>query len=135
MRGNAVARASEDQFAELVANLDAAEPLYDRTNNRLRIPEADEAFHVALVRLSRDAELEQMLANITGCIRYVRMIGLKIHDSAQGRTAAYRVILAGMIARDLKASSSALRCHIETRKKDATHSVRDAFSHIYVQAG
>jgi len=58
------------------------------------------------------------------------MIGLKSHDSAQGRIEAHRVI-----ARDLKANLSALRCYMETRKQNATHSVRDAFFHIYVQAG
>ena len=34
---NAVACASEDQLAEFVAKLDAAEPLYHQTNNRLRL--------------------------------------------------------------------------------------------------
>nr|WP_227285197.1 GntR family transcriptional regulator [Boseongicola sp. H5] len=132
---HAVNRASPAAIAQLADDLDRAEPLYERTTDRLALLEMDEAFHMALVRLSGNAELERMLENINGRIRYVRMMGLKMEDGRPGRMGAHRTILGALIARDQDLLLAELRAHIEMRKEDATQAVRDAFSHIYVQAG
>lgn len=131
---HAIARASDAAIAAIAEELDQTELLYDQTADRLRLLEMDEAFHMALVRLSGNREFENMLANINGRIRYVRMIGLKMTDRAPGRMDAHRVILRALQARDTGAALSALRSHIELRQEDATQAVRDAFSQIYVRA-
>lgn len=131
---HSISRASEADIVELIEDLDADEPLYERTTDRLKLLEMDESFHLALVRLSGNAELERMLENINGRIRYVRMIGLKLEAGTPGRMMAHRVILRAFYDRDRNAALSALRDHIEMRKEDATQAVKDAFSEIYVRA-
>jgi len=135
-----IRRASDAAIAALLAELDATEPHYDRCTDRIGLLEMDEAFHMALLRLSGNAELERMLDNINGRIRYVRMIGLNMArptDAAgrKSRMKAHRDILLALGARDADTALAELRGHIELRREDATQAVRDAFSHIYVQAG
>lgn len=132
---HAITRASDADIAQIAADLDAAEPRYEETTDRLKLLEMDEAFHLALLRLSGNAELERMLVNINGRIRYVRMIGLKMEGGVPGRMMAHRGILDALAARDLDAALAALRSHIELRREDAVQAVRDAFSEIYVRAG
>ena len=90
---------------------------------------------MALTRLSRNAELANMLDNINGRIRYVRMIGLNMERGAASRMSAHRAILDALADRDEPRALATLRAHIALRKEDATRAVREAFSHIYVQAG
>jgi len=131
---HSVARADTADIQTVLADLDASEPLYEHTTDRLELLEMDEAFHLAMVRLSGNAELERMLININGRIRYVRMIGLNLSGGRPGRMTAHRLILQALVDRDLDAGLSVLRDHIELRKEDATQAVRDAFSQIYVRA-
>lgn len=128
---HAVNRASDADIAALLAQLDAA----DQDADRLALLEMDEAFHIGLTRLSGNAELERLLSNINGRIRYVRMIGVNAHDGVPAQLAAHRSILEAVHARELEGALAALRGHIELRKEDATQAVRDAFSEIYVRAG
>lgn len=133
----AIQRADTDDIAAISSQLDASEPLYEETTDRLTLLDMDEAFHLALVRLSKNAELERMLININGRIRYVRMIGLKMtrnDTGSKGRMMAHRTILDALADGDADAALTALRSHIELRKEDATQAVRDAFSQIYVRA-
>lgn len=134
----AYGRADPVDLAEIAAELDASEALYEETTDRLTLLELDEAFHLSLVRLSGNEELQRMLININGRIRYVRMIGLNMTRSdgtTTGRMRAHRTILNALAAQDLDGALKALRGHIEMRKEDATQAVRDAFSQIYVRAG
>ncbi|MEJ6390172.1 GntR family transcriptional regulator [Gymnodinialimonas ulvae] len=131
-------RASAADIAAIAAQLDTIEPLYEETTDRLTLLNMDEDFHLALVRLSRNAELERMLVNINGRIRYVRMIGLKMtrqQGATTGRMKAHRAILDALRDGDLDAALTALRDHIAMRKEDAAQAVRNAFSQIYVRAG
>lgn len=128
---HAIDRASDADVVTLSAQLDGADPDADR----LALLEMDEAFHIALTRLSGNAELERLLANINGRIRYVRMIGLNAGGGVAAQLAAHRGILQAVQARDAEAAQAALRSHIELRKEDATQAVREAFSEIYVRAG
>lgn len=128
---HAIARATD---ADILA-LSVGRKNTDDEAGRLALLEMDEAFHLALTRLSGNAELERLLSNINGRIRYVRMIGLNAGDGVAAQTAAHQTILAAIQARDLDGALTALRAHIELRKEDATQAVRDAFSEIYVRAG
>ncbi|WP_461427425.1 GntR family transcriptional regulator [Gymnodinialimonas sp.] len=125
----ALTRATDAEIDALVASLTTNEPA-----GRLELLEMDEAFHIALTQLSGNAELEQMLANINGRIRYVRMIGLNAGGGVDAQIAAHREIAQALRARDGDAALTSLRAHIELRKEDATQAVRDAFSEIYVRA-
>lgn len=124
-------RASDADITALARQLDRV----DRDADRLALLELDEAFHIGLTRLSGNAELERLLANINGRIRYVRMIGLNAGDGVAAQLDAHRDIMRAVQARDLDLAQRALRGHIELRKEDATQAVRDAFSEIYVAAG
>lgn len=126
----AVKRASDPDIAALCAQLE--EP--GATADRLALLQMDEAFHIALARLSGNAELERLLSNINGRIRYVRMIGLNAGGGVSAQLSAHRSILQAVQARDVEAAVASLRAHIELRKEDATQAVRDAFSEIYVAA-
>ena len=130
----AIARATDTDISALKADLDRSEPLYETATDRIALLEMDEAFHMALTRMSHNAELANMLTNINGRIRYVRMIGLDMDRSEPRRMTAHRAILDALAARDQARALYTLRAHIELRKEDATRAVRDAFSHIYVQA-
>ena len=127
----ALKRGSDADITALLAQLDQA----DSDANRLDLLEMDEAFHLSLVRLSGNAELERMLANVNGRIRYVRMIGLNASDGVTAQVEAHRQIVCALQARDGATAEAALRDHIEMRKEDATQAVRNAFSEIYVRAG
>lgn len=128
---HAIKRASDADIATLSASLQSA----NHEADRLALLELDEAFHLALTRLSGNAELERLLININGRIRYVRMIGLNARDGVAAQLAAHQAILNAVQARDLDRALAALRAHIELRKEDATQAVRDAFSEIYVRVG
>ncbi|WP_420394999.1 GntR family transcriptional regulator [Nioella sp.] len=131
----AISRAPDADIRALKDELDRTEPLYETATDRIALLEMDEAFHMALTRLSRNAELTNMLDNINGRIRYVRMIGLNMARSDARRLSAHRAILDALTDRDEARALATLRAHIELRKEDATRAVREAFSHIYVQAG
>ena len=133
-----LARASDDAIAEVGRGLDATEPLYATTTDHIRLLEMDEAFHMALVALSGNAELVRMLDNINGRIRYVRMMGLSMLRADQDghrRMAAHREVLQALADRNEAHALTVLRGHIGMRREDAIQAVRNAFSHIYVQAG
>lgn len=131
---HAVRRASDADISALLAQLDRGDH-GGQGADRLELLDMDEAFHLALTRLSGNAELERLLVNINGRIRYVRMIGLKAGDGARAQVEAHGKIVRALQTRDANAAQDALRSHIEMRKDDATQAVRDAFSEIYVRAG
>jgi DNA-binding GntR family transcriptional regulator len=131
----ALARAPDADIRALRDELDRSEPLYNNATDRIALLDMDEAFHMALARLSGNAELVGMLDNINGRIRYVRMIGLNMERGEASRMSAHRAILDALAERDERRALATLRAHISLRKEDATRAVREAFSHIYVQAG
>ncbi len=132
----AMQRTEAADIAGVLEELDASEPIYERTSDRLTRLEMDEDFHMSLIRLARNAELERMLSNINGRIRYVRMIGLNMgpDGGSSSRMTEHRDILEAMWAGHADHALAALRAHIEMRKEDATEAVRNAFSQIYVRA-
>ena len=70
-------RAADREIAELGAYLEQTEAEYEKADDpdeRLRM---DETFHMRLVRLSGNSELERSLRSLNDRIRYIRLIDLK----------------------------------------------------------
>lgn len=130
-------RASEAEIAAFSDALDRMEPDYQSATDLVELLALDERFHILLVQLSGNAELQRMLKNLNGRIRYIRLIDLKrmrdqADSTAPGDVSAHRQVLAGLAARDVVAATGALRSHIEKRREEATEAVRIAFSQLYV---
>lgn len=133
----ACARASDDDIAGFADYLDRMEPDYESATELEELLALDESFHTRMVQLSGNSELERMLKNLNGRIRYIRLIDLKrMRDQAEGRApgdvSAHRRVLEALSARNATAAAEALRSHIEKRREEATEAVRIAFSQLYV---
>lgn len=133
----ACARASDADIAALSDYLDRMEPDYQTVTELEELLALDESFHTRLVQLSGNHELQRMLKNLNGRIRYIRLIDLRrMRDQAKGcapgDVSAHRRVLEGLVARDAQAATEALRNHIEKRREQATEAVRIAFSQLYV---
>ncbi|MFC4213616.1 GntR family transcriptional regulator [Pseudophaeobacter arcticus] len=130
-------RAPEQDISAFSDYLDRMEPDYESATDLEELLALDESFHNRLVQLSGNSELQRMLKNLNGRIRYIRLIDLKrMRDQAEGRppgdVSAHRQVLQGLAARDVEAATKALRGHIEKRREEATEAVRIAFSQLYV---
>ena len=135
----AVARAEDAEIEALCAYLDQIEPVYESCDDLSKLLEMDEEFHHRLAELAGNAELINMLDNINGRIRYVRLINLEILRSAPkdsaGQLSAHRQILKAVASRDEDAAIKAIRGHIERRREETAEAVRIAFSKLYVPEG
>ena len=130
-------RAEDSEIAELAAYLEQTEVAYEGADNPVEQLKMDETFHMRLVLLSGNGELERALRSLNDRIRYIRLIDLKrMRDKASARVpgelSAHSRILLGLAGRDAQAAEAAMRGHIEKRKEAATEAVRIAFSQLYV---
>jgi len=130
-------RAEDQDIADLSDFLQQMEPAYEAATDPAIQLEMDESFHMRLVRLSANSELERALKNLNDRIRYIRLIDLKqLRDKlgarVPGELSAHRRILLGLAGRDAAAAEAAMRGHIEKRREAATEAVRIAFSQLYV---
>lgn len=130
-------RASDADIAAVSDYLDGMEPGYQTATELEELLALDESFHTRLVQLSGNNELQRMLKNLNGRIRYIRLIDLKrMRDQADGRApgdvSAHRRVLEALATRNAAAAVEALRSHIEKRREEATEAVRIAFSQLYV---
>ena len=135
----AVDRASDADIAILGAYLDKTERLYERCEDIAKLLEMDEKFHCRLVSLASNTELSNMLDNINGRIRYVRLINLELLRAAPKNNArqlsAHRRIIEAIAKRDEAGAIAAIRGHIERRREQTAEAVRLAFSKLYVPEG
>ena len=130
-------RAKDDEIAALSGYLEQTEPDYDSCTDSAEQLAMDEEFHMRLVRLSGNGELERMLRSLNDRIRYIRLIDLKrMRGNAKARVpgelSVHSRILLGLAGRDAAAAEAALRGHIEKRREAATEAVQIAFSQLYV---
>lgn len=133
----ASSRASDVDIAGFADYLNRMEPDYQSATELEELLSLDESFHTRLVQLSGNSELERMLKNLNGRIRYIRLIDLKrMRDQADGQApgdvSAHRKVLDALRSRNVSAAVEALRSHIEKRREEATEAVRIAFSQLYV---
>jgi DNA-binding GntR family transcriptional regulator len=126
----AVERADDAEIAALGAFLREIEGEYRGDSPARVLVELDEAFHMRLVRLSRNRELERILANLNGRSRFVRWLDM---EERRGVTPADHLrIVEAMAARDADLAAARMRDHIGRRREEATEAARVAFSRLYV---
>lgn len=123
------------QAAELdgiYATLEHTSRDYATCADPVRLLAIDEAFHISLVRLSGNPELERMLGNVYDKIRFVRTADLRLLR-AKGRISEknHKTIVDLVSAGDALKASDAMRRHIEKRARYATEAVRHAFADLY----
>ena len=134
----AVARASDDDIAKLLQSLDHYEPLYHQGTDATELLQMDEAFHEQLVGLSGNQEFIQLLSNLNGRIRFVRLMDLERMRNSSTETntnlvrlADHRTIVEALESRNLEDALDAMRNHIQLRLEQATLAVRDAYAQLY----
>ncbi len=126
----AVSRATDDEIAEVITFLRETETAYSSASSSQHLVELDEAFHLRVVRMAKNHELERILANVNARIRYVRWIDM---NERRGITPAAHVRIAeALAARDETLAVKELRDHIGKRSEEATEAVRTAYSQLYV---
>ena len=126
----AVERASDAELTGLKNHLDEIATKYVSTSSAREIVELDEAFHLRIAELSKNAELVRALANINEQIRYVRWISMR--SKIDITESVHEEIINAMLARDVATSVARMRAHIEKSTDEAKETVRTAYSQIYV---
>ncbi|MEM7300713.1 MAG: GntR family transcriptional regulator [Pseudomonadota bacterium] len=90
----------------------------------------DEEFHLRVMRLSGNRELERQLENANARTRFIRWLDMERRwDVTPDHHLA---ILEQIEARDASSAASLMRDHISRRREDAVQTVREAYSRIYV---
>jgi len=90
----------------------------------------DEAFHLALARLSDNHELVRQLIAINERIRFIRWIDMGTRATrTKGEHAA---ILTAVEARDAATASARMTAHITKRMDQIVAAVREGYSSIYM---
>ncbi|MBL4767796.1 MAG: GntR family transcriptional regulator [Rhodobacteraceae bacterium] len=126
----AIHKATDAEILKIESFLDDTQSSYSKTSSFETLVELDEEFHMQLLRLSDNDELERILGNLNAKIRYVRRI--EIGDQPTITEAAHRRILAAIKIRDETKAVFELRGHISRRREDANSAVQRAFSKLYV---
>ena len=90
----------------------------------------DEAFHIALARLSGNAELVRQLIAINERIRFIRWIdmGRRVMETKGEHTA----IMDAVEARDADTAADLMSAHITKRMDQIVSAVREGYSSIYM---
>jgi DNA-binding GntR family transcriptional regulator len=88
----------------------------------------DEAFHMRLAALSHNAELQRILSNINGRIRFVRCIYM---ENRKIKNAEHLAILDLIESGDADAADRLVRKHIERRREEINAAVREGLFRLY----
>jgi len=125
-------RASDAELQDFIRELESNVADSNATGPAVFL-EQDEAFHIGIARLSKNAELLRMLENLNQRVRYIRLIYLQgRRPPASVIPPAHRQVLDALLARDVDTAAMAMRKHIERRREDAADAVRIAYSQLYV---
>lgn len=129
----AITRATDAEVAEVMAFLEDTEAIYSSSSSARELVRLDEAFHLRIVRLAKNHELERILENIGARIRYVRWIDMS--ERRMVTPAEHVRIVKALANRDEGAAVGALRSHIGKRSEEAKEAVKIAYSQLYVPDG
>ncbi len=88
----------------------------------------DETFHMRLAALSHNVELQRILSNINGRIRFVRCIHMEDRDI---RNDEHLAILDLIESGDADAADQLVRKHIERRREEINAAVREGLFRLY----
>ena len=123
-------RATDCDIAAIHAFLLEIEPVYQGDAEIRTLVELDEEFHMRVIRLSANAELERILSNLNARSRYVRWIDMETRRSIT--PAAHMQIVEALEIRDADKSAARMREHISRRQEEAMEAAQRAFSRLYV---
>lgn len=126
----AVERVSEAAIDELEAFISQTGPeAGDRTTDEL--VELDEIFHERLLALSGNQEMLEVLRNVNARIQFVRWYDM---DRAQRPKTQgdHRQILVSLRQRDVNTCVEVLERHIDRRREQIVHAIRDRLAQIYL---
>lgn len=128
----AVDRASDADLATITDFLRQSEARYTEGADPRVLVELDEEFHMRLVRLAGNRELERLLANLNARSRFVRWIDMD--DRRSVTPSDHLRIVAAIASRNPDTARTEMRRHIHRRREEATEAARKAFARIYVQS-
>jgi DNA-binding GntR family transcriptional regulator len=128
----ALERATDEEIAEATAFLEESRKVPADTPVE-RLVELDEAFHLRIADMARNAELKRILVNLNERIRFIRWIDMENvgRDSTQKE---HRAILKALKARDAAASDRLLRRHIVLRREQVVEAIQRGLARIYLGA-
>jgi len=127
----AVARASEADIDALCAFLEQTTPGSGSLSTP-ELAELDEAFHLRLLAMSGNAEMQQVLRNINARIRFVRWIDIDLGDKRHGVPTDHHAIAAALKARDAGQCAALLEKHINRRQEQISAFIKEAYAKIYM---
>jgi DNA-binding GntR family transcriptional regulator len=96
------------------------------------IVKADEAFHLALARGSRNPELLRLLGELNGRIRFIRTVAMERPRFRDGAFIDHHQIIDSIEARDANAAADLMTRHIRLTLDDVTVLVREMVVRIYL---
>jgi DNA-binding GntR family transcriptional regulator len=99
------------------------------------IVEADEAFHLALARGTRNQELVRLLGEMNGRIRFVRTVAMETPTFRDGAFVEHDAIIDAIAARDMAGAEDLMARHIRLTLDDVTVLVREMVVRIYLGEG
>jgi DNA-binding GntR family transcriptional regulator len=96
---------------------------------------ADEAFHLALARGSRNMELVRLLGDLNARIRFIRTVAMERPRFRDGSIVDHNKIIAAIEVRNADAAADLMTRHIRLTLDDVTALVRDMVVRIYLGEG
>jgi DNA-binding GntR family transcriptional regulator len=126
----ALARATPDQLAEAQAFLAGSKSVPAATPVR-ELVALDEAFHLRIADMARNAELRRMLANLNERIRFVRWLDMEAvgRDSTQRE---HQALLHALERRDGAAAQHCLGDHIALRREQVVDAITRGLARIWL---
>jgi DNA-binding GntR family transcriptional regulator len=126
----ALERATDEEIGEATSFLEESRKVPADTPVE-RLVELDEAFHLRIADMARNAELKRILVNLNERIRFIRWIDMENvgRDSTQKE---HRAILKALKARDAAAGDRLLRRHIVLRRDQVVQAIQRGLARIYL---
>lgn len=91
----------------------------------------DEAFHIAIARMSGNAVLAQQLQRINERLRYIRWVSITLELAQKSKT-EHHAIMQALLHRDADAAAIAMSHHITRRREQVHQVVRNGVASIYM---
>lgn len=123
-------RATDTDIAGIRAFLLDTEPVYQGDAEVWALVDLDEEFHMRVIQLSENAELERLLSNLNARSRYVRWIDMETRRSIT--PSDHMRIVEALELRDGDKAATRMREHISRRQEEAIEAAQRAFSRLYV---
>ena len=129
----ALERGTEGKIAEAHTFLAGSRSVATDTPVR-ELVALDEAFHLRIADMARNAELRRMLVNLNERIRFVRWLDMEAvgRDSTQRE---HQHLLDALSSRNSAAAEAALTDHIRLRREQVVEAITRGLARIYLDSG